>query len=595
MMHGRLAVLATLFGVVLAVPLVAQTPNVDSSRATSAPVESGSAESGQAESTLTQRQTQLGERFERFETLLLRLADVEAAENPERAALLRRASRQARDAFILEKIKEATKAIDQGRYAQALKDQKVTQDSLSTLLQLLQSEDRQERIRQEKERIRQLINDLKRLERAQKSARGQTESGNDGEQAKAQQKDVEQRAKELAERLEAEQKADATPGANASENQDSQKPSKSDSGKPSEGDKPGEEQPKPDTPKEPTPAEDDPPSNDKPKKDDPNKDPAEGSEKDPAKDSKGDPSNPKSESPSKPSSDASENPQQSPPAESAPQTPQQQAAEQLQQAQEQMQKAMKALEESRQQDAIEPQREAEEKLREAAEKLERILKQLREEEIERQLTRLESRLKEISARQIEVLEKTKNLAATPIEQRDRQTDVQSSNLAFDEKKIAADTDRALLLLAEDGSGRAFPEVLGEVRDDMLRVSSRLSQTQLDLVTIGLQEDIVAALDEMIKSLQQEKRKREEEKKDPNSPMQGQQGQGQQEDPLVDQIAELKLIKTQEQRIKNSTERYSEIAQQSRPDADLLQLLDELSERQVRLYRVVRDIISEQKR
>ncbi len=151
-----------------------------------------------------------------------------------------------------------------------------------------------------------------------------------------------------------------------------------------------------------------------------------------------------------------------------------------------------------------------------------------------------------------------------------------------------------MLLQEDGSGRAFPEVLTEVRDDMLRVSSRLSQTQLDAVTQGLQEDILAALDEMIKALQQEQQKREQQQQAKQPPQQGQGGQ-QQEDPLVDAIAELKLIKTQEIRIKNSTERFAKIAQASEPDADLQQLLTELAQRQVRLYRVVRDIVTEQQR
>ena len=229
-------------------------------------------------------------------------------------------------------------------------------------------------------------------------------------------------------------------------------------------------------------------------------------------------------------------------------------------------------------------------MREAAEELERILKQLREEEIERQLAKLESRLREIAARQTKVLESTRSLAATVPEQRDRQTDVESSKLSFEEKKIAADTDRALLLLEEDGTGRAFPEVLSEVRDDMIRVAGRLNQTQIDVITQGLQEDILSALQEMIESLQKEQRKREQEKQQQQQ-MQMQQNQPG-EDPLVDSIAELKLIKAQESRIKKSTERYSKVADSSTPDADLLQLLNELSERQIRLYRVVRDILKE---
>ena len=60
---------------------------------------------------LAQRQAGVAERYQRLEELLLRLADVEAAENPERSALLRRAARQSRDQFVLNKIQSASEAL----------------------------------------------------------------------------------------------------------------------------------------------------------------------------------------------------------------------------------------------------------------------------------------------------------------------------------------------------------------------------------------------------------------------------------------------------------------------------------------------------
>ncbi len=336
---------------------------------------------------LKQRQEQLGDRFSRFETLLLRLADVEASENPERAALLRRASRQARELFILERINGASGALDEGRFAQALKDQKSAQDALGVLLQLLQSEDRQERIRQEKERIRQLVNDLKRLERAQRSTRGQTESNADLKQASEQQSEIEKRAEELANRLKAEQgepKPETEPKPNEEPNQEPT-PSEGQQ-KPPEGDESKEGSEKPSD------------QNQKPGEDtqQPNGQPQDSQAK------------PSEQNPSQ--SNGSQPPNDQPP---QPQTPQQQAADQLQKAQEAMRQAQQALNEAKRSDASEAQREAEQKLQEAAERLERILRQLREEEVKRQLTRLESRLREIVAKQTEVLEKTKGLMAVP--------------------------------------------------------------------------------------------------------------------------------------------------------------------------------------
>ena len=70
----------------------------------------GSASQSADNSPLSQRQQGITQRYQKLEELLLRLADMEATENPERAALLRRAARQSRDKFILQKLKtRATK------------------------------------------------------------------------------------------------------------------------------------------------------------------------------------------------------------------------------------------------------------------------------------------------------------------------------------------------------------------------------------------------------------------------------------------------------------------------------------------------------
>jgi hypothetical protein len=400
----------------------------------------------------------------------------------------------------------------------------------------LQTEDRQARIRQEKERYRQLINDLKRLERSQRSTRSQTERGGELKGIEDQQQQINEKASDLKARLDEE---------------NSQK-------------------------KEQEPTEQD-ASNDSQSEDTPKKAPEERKE------------NQKEDLGTDPSQkQEGQNSQQ------GAQSPQQRAANQVQQAQEQMRKALEKLRQQASQEAAESQMSAEESLRAAAEQLERILKQLREEEIQRQLVKLEGRLRELVTRQTQVLEKTRTIAVVPMEQRDRQLDIQASNLSFEEKKIALDADRALLLLAEDGTGHAFPEVLEEVRDDMYRVATRLSQSQVDTVTQGLQEDILSTLEEMIKALQQEQRKREQNEQ--GQPPSGQPaGDQQQEEPLVDKIAELKLIKTQEVRIKNATERYTDVAKRAAQDADLTQLLGELSQRQIRLYRVVKEIVIESSR
>ncbi len=255
-----------------------------------------------------------------------------------------------------------------------------------------------------------------------------------------------------------------------------------------------------------------------------------------------------------------------------------------------MRQAEKELEQAKRGEAVEQQKQAEENLRTAIDRLERILRQLREEEMQRELARLESRIRKMAQMQGKVLDDTKLLVAIPETQRDRQVDLKSGNLAFEEKKIVLEADRAMLLLREEGSSVAFPEVMVQVRADMQRVAERLSATKLDTVTTGIQEDILAALEEMIAALQQAQRDLEKQKQQ-SEQGQPQQGQEPGEQPLVQQIAELKLIRTMETRIKTTTQRYAELlAGSPAGNSDVVQLLQELAQRQGKLYQVTRDLV-----
>jgi hypothetical protein len=179
---------------------------------------------------------------------------------------------------------------------------------------------------------------------------------------------------------------------------------------------------------------------------------------------------------------------------------------------------------------------------------------------------------------------------TPVDDRDRQIDIRSGNLAFEQKKIVLEADRAILLLREEGSSVAFPEVVQQMRGDMIRVADRLAQTKIDEVTQGIQEDILAALEEMIGALQQAQRDLEKQQQ---QQQQAQQSGGQSgEQPLVEPLAELKLIRTMQTRIKSTTERYGAMVpeQNGNVDEDLLGLLQNLSVRQSDLYRITRDLL-----
>ena len=572
------------------------------------------------EPDLTQRQTGLADRYQELEELLLRLAEVEAAENPERAALLRQASKQSRDKFVLQQLRNASSSLKSQKYSDALANQDLAKQGLEQLLQLLTSEDRANRIRDEKKRIAKMIKDLRRIERSQRSTRARTENGSDMDDIQSEQKSIGDRSEKLRDEFGEEDEAGTSDTKDAgeegsednAESQEDGEPSGSDTERDPEDREPkdsdanadsGESNPDGDS-KESEPSKSERSESEsgeqvaKPKKSESkpgekeSKPSESGSESGPSDDSnQGEPSDSQSQpSESSPSSPQPSQPSgESSPSPSTPQTPQEQADQQLQKAIERMRDAEKALEESKRKDAIEDQRAAEENLRKAIDELEQILRQLREEEMERELARLESRLKKMAEMQTKVLDDTVALASTPKSQRDRQTDLKAGDLAFAEKKITVEADRAMMLLREEGSSVAFPEVIEQIREDTERVAQRLGKTQIDAVTQGIQQDILAAIEEMVLALQQAQRDLEQQKQEGKAPPQqaGQQG----EQPLVDAIAELKLIRTMETRIKTTTNRYSQLLQSDETSAqELLPLLKNLSERQDRLYRITRDLV-----
>ncbi|MFK8113388.1 MAG: hypothetical protein AB8B91_14380 [Rubripirellula sp.] len=556
----------------------------------------------QADEALSSRQAGVAQRYQQLEELLLRLADVEAAENPERAVLLRRAASESREKFVLETLKDATESLKTRQFQKAVESQDAASKELKALLNLLMSEDRTKRIRDEQERYSKLSKDLKRVLNNQRSARARTENGADLEDVSDEQKSVTERSEELTQRLKDENEPIETEGDERKQgesksgetNKDDAKSgeSKNDEAKNGEEKQQDEKAGKDDDTKEGD--KDD----SKDRKSEPGKssDEKSGDKKSSSSDQKSPEGSKQQQDPAGQSEQSDQQQQQAEQQQSQqqqqqaqPQTPEQDVEQQLKKAIEKMKEAQQELEQAKREEATEKQRQAEENLRAAIDRLDRILRQLREEEMERELAKLESRLRKMTAMQTKVLDDTVALAATPVAQRIRQTDVKAGDLAFEEKKITMEADRAMLLLREEGSSVAFPEVLSQIRSDTTRVADLLAQTKIDAITQGIQQDILAALEEMIAAVQKAQRDLEKKKQ------QQQQGKSQPsqqgEQPLVEALAELKLIRTMETRIKSTTDRYSSLLESGESKLEEVEpLVQDLSDRQNRLYQITRDLV-----
>jgi hypothetical protein len=233
-------------------------------------------------------------------------------------------------------------------------------------------------------------------------------------------------------------------------------------------------------------------------------------------------------------------------------------------------------------------------LEQAKAELEEILRQMREEEVQRTLADLESRFRKMLEWQIKVYEDTRALDQLPADEKANQQVVQSGKLSLDERKILAETDKALLLLREEGSSVAFPEAVEQMRSDMESVVDRLTQVKIDPITLGLEEDIVAALEEIVAALQ--KAQQDAEQRRQQQQQQQQQPTDPEDTPLVDAIAELKMIRTLQVRVNKRTTDYSkrladpehEVGQATQQD--LLGGLRDLAGRELRIRQLTRDIV-----
>jgi len=206
--------------------------------------------------------------------------------------------------------------------------------------------------------------------------------------------------------------------------------------------------------------------------------------------------------------------------------------------------------------ASDDQDEAIKKLEEARRKLEELLKQLREEEIERLLAKLQGRCERMLALQIIVRDGTvivdKEMKAKPQTEVEQRASAQASNdLAIKEDEIVREANLAIRLIEAEGSAIAFAEVFKQVRGDMVTVASRLRKTDVAVVTQTIENDIIDTLQEMIAAL---KKARQDNQSKPKPSKPGQQGPPP-DQKLIDLIAELKMIRSMQERVNKRTETY----------------------------------------
>jgi hypothetical protein len=234
--------------------------------------------------------------------------------------------------------------------------------------------------------------------------------------------------------------------------------------------------------------------------------------------------------------------------------------------------------------------EAIKKLEEVRKEIERRLKQLREEELERLLANLEARCQRMLALQIEVYEGTKRvhgaIQANEGQKASRNEDLKAGDLSGREGQIVVEANKALQLLEEDGTAVAVPQVLEQARDDMKKVQALLFKTEVGSFCQGIEEDIIAALKEIIEALKKAQQDLKDRKDQPPPPPGGKPP----DQRLIDMLAEIRMLRNLQVKINKRTIDYGK--QYNGEQADDGKVQDELrslAQRQVKIEKATKDI------
>jgi hypothetical protein len=261
--------------------------------------------------------------------------------------------------------------------------------------------------------------------------------------------------------------------------------------------------------------------------------------------------------------------------------------EELEEAREQMQRALEELDKQNREGSAEAQQNALAQLEKVKARLEEILRQLREQENELLLASLEARFQKLRKAQMQVNAETVRLSKSAAADRSRHDD-RAIALSRDQREIVVDAEKALALLKEEGSSVAFPEAIEQMKLNMIDVSERLNGGDTGSTTQVIEELIVETLDEMILAMQQEMEKAKDKDK---QQQQKKKKQGDDdEQALINELAELKMIRSLQNQINRLTREIGrELDGEQANDPKLKKMAEDLSRRQKRLQDATYDL------
>lgn len=577
-----------------------------------APAEGARAATGDGEGkvALAEREQRLLSQYRDLEKTFLRLADLLAASDPRRAAVLRGVFEQARDQEVGTRLDTIVDLLQKGQLLKAGTSQASAIEQLRELLTLLEAGDSDRHRANAKEEVKQFLARVTKLIAKQRDIEGATEAGTAGEKLAERQDVLASETGDLSRDLGgfAKRMEVRDPGGETMPSETAK-----DGGSDGEGDDgeggPNKKRADPVEPgnngpgaKEPgdegmPKGEGDGPPEGQPRRDAQAGEGDGSAETTPGGDEPGDASSPPSPGGDQPGQPGAGEPgkpgDEGKPEESAGDDESSRALrtqKRLDAATERMRRAEDRLQNAKRKDARQDQEKAIEELETARAELEEILRQLREQEVERLLVQLEARLRGMLRAEKAVLAGIEKLSAEPADGRDRERQLESARLGRDQAAVGTDALKALALVRDDGSAVAIPEALEQVGDDAAQAASRLGRGDTSATTRGLVQDIVSNLEELVAALEKAQRSKTEQQKGQAGGRPAEPG----EQPLVDKLSELKMIRSLQMRVNTRTRRFAQVLGDGAEQAEEPALLDavrRLAERQQKIERAAHDIVS----
>ncbi len=539
---------------------------------------------------LASREQDVARQFRDLERTFLRLADLMAATDPRRSALLRDVFARAREEEVGDRLDVIVSLLEQGQLLKAGSSQATAIEKLQELLGLLEAGDTERQRASAKEEVKKFLSRVAKAIAKQRDIEGSTEAGGDAEKLAGRQEKLAEETEELARDIEGfAKRMDASAGGDAGKAEAGGRAEGSPNG--GEEDAKGGEQDAQGGEQKPEGGEQGSKSGERGSQR--GEQDSQGGEQSSKSGKQGGQSGEQGEQSGQPGEETEAEGGEKPIEGDDEASRAARTKQRLEAAKRRMQKAKEQLDEARRRDARGEQEKAVEELETARAELEEILRQLREEEVEKLLVQLEARLRAMLRAEKAVLAGIDKLAAEKAADQagaDRERQLEAARLGREQAAIGVDAGKALVLVRDDGSAVAIPEALEQVRDDATQAAARLGRGDTGETTRGLVQDLVANLEEMLGALEKAQKEQQARQQGGAGGRPAQPG----EQPLVDKISELKMIRSLQMRVNTRTKRFAQLLTDGveRPEEpELLRAIERLAERQHTIERAARDIVT----